>query len=200
MLKLPMSPLKVALQFVDASVMSMDGDKGSTPLHWVAHINDPSKEHSLDNQCILAKQLIEAGANVNARAQLGIDKMTPLHGACWSGNCTNLDFIQLLLDHGANPNAKDSEGGTPLQCTVPSAPGAKFLLTYSDNTDPDIVMNDGRSFLALVRCCIAQGTAEARLSHNPEKEKLLFQVKQWEEVEKLMIERWALGGERVLDY
>jgi ankyrin repeat protein len=58
------------------------------------------------NQCILAKQLIEVGANVNARAQCCLKKSTPLHAACWSGHCTNLDLIQLLLDHGANPNAK----------------------------------------------------------------------------------------------
>jgi hypothetical protein len=199
MLKLPTSPLKVALQFVDASVMScpgpnMDDGRGYTPLHRLANMSDPSEEDTLENQCILAKQLIEAGANVNARAQRGLKKITPLHNACWSGICTNLDFIQLLLDHGANPNANDSEEATPLRYTAPGAPGAaKFLLTYSDKTDPDILTNNGRSFLATVRINIAQGTAEARLRDNQEKEKLLFQVKQWEEVEKLLIERVALG-------
>jgi hypothetical protein len=41
MLKLPTSPLKVALHFVDASVMTcpgpnMDDGRGSTMLHWLA--------------------------------------------------------------------------------------------------------------------------------------------------------------------
>jgi hypothetical protein len=195
MLKLPTSPLKVALQFVDASVMSTDDGRGSTPLHYLAQISDPSKEHTLENQCILAKQLIEAGANVNARAQRGLMKITPLHAACWSGNCTNLDFIQLLLDHGANPNAKTSDGQAPFHCTIPGAPGAaKFLLTYSDKTDHDILMNDGQSLLGVVRSVVVEGTYKAQLPHNPEKEKVLFQVKQWEEVEKLLVERGAFDS------
>jgi hypothetical protein len=192
MLKLPTSPLKVALQFVDANVMCADDGTGFTPLHCLAQMSDPSKEHTLGNQCILAKQLIEAGANVNARAQRNLGKRTPLYDACSGSTCTNLDFIQLLLDHGANPNAKDSDGNTPLHCTMGSAPGAaKFLLTYSDKTDPDILAKDGRSFLAMVRSSIAKGTAEARLPHNPF---ILFLVKQWEEVEKLLVERGALDS------
>jgi ankyrin repeat protein len=110
-LKLPTSPLKIALQFVDASVKSspgpnMDDGRGSTPLHYLAELSDPDQEHTLETQCILAKQLIEAGANVNARAQRNVYKITPLHNACRSDIPTNLDFIQLLLDHGADPNAK----------------------------------------------------------------------------------------------
>jgi hypothetical protein len=200
MLKLPTSPLKVALQFVDASVMSslgpnMDDDRGVTPLQCLAGISDPSKEHMLKNQYILAKQLIEAGANVNARAQRGLNKITPLHTACWSKNCTNLHFIKLLLDHGANPNAKNSFGATPL--TIGNAPGAaKFLLTYSDKTDPDILMNDGRSFLATVRTGLADGRERARLSHYPQSEILWFQVKQWEEVETLLVGRGAFDSGR----
>jgi hypothetical protein len=148
-------------------------------------LSDPSKEHTVKNQYILAKQLIEAGANVNARAQCGQNKSTPLHGACCSANCTNLDFIQLLLDHGANPNAKDSDGATPLYYTVPGAPGAaKFLLTYSNKTDPDILRNDGLSFLAMVRASIVVGR-----TYNPHSELLLFHVKQWEEVEQFLVER-----------
>jgi hypothetical protein len=207
MLKLPTSPLKVALQSVNASVMScpgpnMDDSRGATPLHCLAQLSDPSKEDTLENQCILAKQLLEAGANVNGRAQRCVNKITPLHNACWGGFCTNLDFIQLLLDHGANPNAKSSDFVTPLHYTYPNAPGAaKFLLTYSDKTDPDILTNDGRSFLAMVRSCIAERTSKARLPHNPHPEIMLFQVKQWEEVEKLLVKRGALdSGWRNYDY
>jgi hypothetical protein len=200
MLKLPTSPLKVALQFVDASIMScpgpnMDDGRGATPLHCLAQMGDPSEEDTLENQCILAKQLIEAGANVNARAQRGLKKITPLHTACFSANCTNLDYIQLLLDHGANPNGKDSEGVTPLHSTMMFAPGAaKFLLTYSNKTDPNIVVNDGRSFLAMIRTGIADSTSKARLPHNPHSEILFFQVKQLQEVEKLLVDRGALDS------
>jgi hypothetical protein len=198
-LKLPTSPLKVALQCgVDASVMScpgknMDDGTGFTPLHWVAEMSDPSKEHTLKNQCILAKQLIEAGANVNARAQRLMTKITPLHCACSSKNCTNLDFIQLLLDHGANPNAQNSDGKTPLHWTAGYAPGAaKFLLTYSEKTDPDILTNDGQSFLAIARHSIEEGTFVVRHPQNPHPEVDLFLLKQWEEVERLLVESGAL--------
>jgi hypothetical protein len=82
MLELPTSSLKVALQFVDASVIScpgpnMNDGNGSTPLHWICKMSDPSQEHTLENQCILAKQLIEAGANVNARAQHRLHERAP---------------------------------------------------------------------------------------------------------------------------
>jgi ankyrin repeat protein len=103
----------------------------------------------------------------------------------------------LLLDHGANPNAKNSNGDTPLHCTMGNAPGAaKFLLTYSDKTDSDILMNDGRSFLAVVRRSITQGTDIARHPRNPHPETMLFQLKQLEEVEKLLVERGALDSGR----
>jgi hypothetical protein len=194
-LKLPTSPLKVILQIVDASAMITDDGMGYTPLHYLAKMSDPSKDQTLVNLCILAKQLIEAGANVNAPAQRSLYKVTPLHNACYGGNCTNLDYIQLLMDHGANPNAKDGDGETPLHCTVPGAPGAaKFLLTYSDKTDPDILTNDGRSFLAIIRRTIAEGTYKARHPNNLHPKIMLFQVKQWEEVEKLLVERGAFDS------
>jgi ankyrin repeat protein len=49
------------------------------------------------NQLILAKQLVEHGANVNAVETHG---KTPLHRACYSGNVTNLDFVEYLLEEG----------------------------------------------------------------------------------------------------
>jgi hypothetical protein len=64
---------------------------------------------------------------------------------------------------------------------------------YSDKTDPDIQPNDGRSFLAMVRSAVAEGTCKARLPNN---ESVLFQVKQWEEVEKMLVERGALDNGR----
>ena len=47
--------------------------------------------------------LIERGANVNARVTLDV---TPLHVAAAHGSA---ELIQLLLDHGADPLAWDSE-------------------------------------------------------------------------------------------
>jgi len=65
---------------------------------------DPNNEDSLENQVTLGRQLIEAGANANAKAERGLSRVTPLHRACHSAIPTNLEFIKLLLDNGANPS------------------------------------------------------------------------------------------------
>ena len=57
---------------------------------------------SAENQVTLARQLIEAGADVNRRAGTGDGSRTyPLHTACHCKNITNLEYIRLLLDNGA---------------------------------------------------------------------------------------------------
>jgi hypothetical protein len=81
------SPLLVMLQFVDPNVES--GRKGTSiaPLHDLANRLNPSDYSTHENQLILAKQLIEHGANVNA---VSISEgMTLLNNACYSGNVTN---------------------------------------------------------------------------------------------------------------
>jgi hypothetical protein len=48
---------------------------------------------------------------------------------------TNLDFVELLLKKGADPNSQDHLGGTPLTFTKKFAPGAaKFLLNWPTTT------------------------------------------------------------------
>jgi ankyrin repeat protein len=55
----------------------------------------------------IARLLVDAGADVNARQQAGI---TPLHETAQNGD---LELTQLLLDHGADPSALDDQGKTP---------------------------------------------------------------------------------------
>jgi ankyrin repeat protein len=82
-----------------------------TPLYALANLAHPRANRTHVNQLIIAKQLIEHGANVNA---VSIPHgQTPLHNACSSGNVTNLDFVELLLEEGANPNIQDHLGLTP---------------------------------------------------------------------------------------
>jgi ankyrin repeat protein len=133
-LRLPTSPLLLVLQYEDANVLNgRDGDQdGSTALHWIAEMNDPNKRITYSNQVFLAKQLLEHGANVNARAAKAHARCSPLFRACHSAVATNLELIQLFLDHGADPNLPNDFGETPLMCTLTNAPGAaKFLLEYS---------------------------------------------------------------------
>ena len=55
----------------------------------------------------IAKLLVDAGADVNARQQAGI---APLHETAQNGD---LELTKLLLDHGGDPSAQDDQGKTP---------------------------------------------------------------------------------------
>jgi hypothetical protein len=98
MLSWPNSPLLVLLQFVNPNVLSWredvplpEGQTRVTLLHHLDNLADPSDHSTHENQLILAKQLIEHGANVNAVSIPG--GRTPLHNACNWSNVTNLDFF-----------------------------------------------------------------------------------------------------------
>ena len=56
----------------------------------------------------IAKMLLEAGANVNARQTSGV---TALHSAVHNGQ---LDMVQLLLERGADISSTMEDGRTPL--------------------------------------------------------------------------------------
>jgi ankyrin repeat protein len=70
----------------------------------------------------VAERLLKNGANPNTKTGIYIDgpgDMTPLHRACHSR-----ELLQLLLDHGADASAKDSEGRTP----------ADWIALFNDRT------------------------------------------------------------------
>lgn len=56
----------------------------------------------------LRNYLIKRPKEINYRSPMG---MTPLHGACWVGH---VDSVRLLLSLGANVDAEDIDGDTPL--------------------------------------------------------------------------------------
>jgi hypothetical protein len=179
MLSWPNSPLLVLLHFVDPDVL-LFGDV----LHRLADLADSFDFSSHDNQFILAKQLIEHGANVNAISSP--QGKTPLHKACFAFNVTNLDFVELLLEEGANPNTKDSQGLTPLMCTLPYSSGAaKFLLSWP-TTDANITTRSGESFLAKVRSLITEISDNVALPGNPDQVQVQFLLRQWREIEEMM--------------
>jgi hypothetical protein len=192
MLSWPNSPLLVLLQLDDPSVLSRDeplqeGQSNSTPLHYLAGLLDPRDYLSHVNQLILAEQLIEHGADVNA--VLMPQGETPLHHACHATVVTNLDLIELLLVNGANPNAQSSLGKTPLMITASDAPGAaKFLLNWP-TTNINVTDKSGESFIHMVRWIITFFSNQAQTTPLDDLDQLLLQ--QWRDIEKMLVEKGA---------
>jgi hypothetical protein len=195
MLSWPNSPLLVMLQFVDPNVLIggedaplQEGATRVTPLYHLAGLADPFEYSTHERQLILAKQLIERGANVNAATNFGI---TPLHKACHWDNVTNLDFVELLLEEGADPNSQDHLGTIPLMCTTNLAPGAaKFLLNWP-TTDANITTRSGASFLARVRKTVKYFTNLILSPGNPDMVQDQFLLHQWRAIEEMLVESGA---------
>jgi hypothetical protein len=188
MLSWPNSPLLALLQCVDPNALSagdkdelLPGETIETPLHHLADLAHPFDCSSHVNQVILAKQLIEHGANVNAVSKP--KGATPLHKACYSANVTNLDFVELLLKEAADPNAQDHLGLTPLMYATVDAPGAaKFLLSWP-TTDVNITNESGESFLARVRSIITL------MSYLPDEIQYQLLLQQWRDIEEILMEK-----------
>jgi hypothetical protein len=115
MLSWPNSPLLVMLQLIDPNLLSgeeggplREGKTSVTPLLDLADLADPFDYSTHESQLILAKQLIEHGANANAASSPHVK--TPLHVACYAGNVTNLDFVELMLEAGADSKCPRPQG------------------------------------------------------------------------------------------
>jgi ankyrin repeat protein len=77
----------------------------------------------------MARLLLEAGADPNARRQGGF---TPLHEAVTT---CNVELAELLLAHGANPHLSNDEGDSPLQLAHAHGPKCKAeLVALLDET------------------------------------------------------------------
>jgi hypothetical protein len=106
--------------------------------------------------------------------------------ACASAVVTNLAFDEFLLESGADPNAQDHSGTTPLMYTYAQAPGAaKFLLTWP-TADANI------TFLARVRATITVLSDRIPLPDNPEKDNLdeiksHLMLQQWRGIESMLV-------------
>ncbi|KAI3013249.1 hypothetical protein CBS147346_252 [Aspergillus niger] len=101
----------------DRGSVNAPGDRQWTPLHFTAQFD---KEHTLET----AQILIDAGANVNSRADLGV---TPLFLAVQSNR---LDLVKLLVDKGAEINVCTERDITPLERAIGNSniPVIDFLI------------------------------------------------------------------------
>jgi|SaaInl74LU_5_DNA_1037368.scaffolds.fasta_scaffold12181_1 hypothetical protein len=146
---LPTSPLKILLQVgVDANAIPEEGVYNCLTLLAAQHSESESFKR---NQVAIARQLIEGGADVNRPSlENGAGLIAPLYFACSSTHYTNLDFIQLLLENGANPNQQTVDGVTPLLASIEMAVGAAiFILKFEHankvKVDPNVRSNRGET-------------------------------------------------------
>jgi ankyrin repeat protein len=88
---------------------------GSTPLHRVFTVAPVSHSYG-DHRSQVVQFLLECGTNPNARDN---KHQTPLHLAALSNlDSSQLDFVRILLVHGADVDAEDGEGRTPSQVAL----------------------------------------------------------------------------------
>jgi ankyrin repeat protein len=90
-----------SLLATDKKLVDARDTDGSTPLHCATWKGHPE----------VVAALLAAGADVNAANQNEHWGTTPLHAAA---HANQVVIAQLLIEHGANPKAKDMEGRTPL--------------------------------------------------------------------------------------
>ena len=122
-----------------------------------------------------------------------------MHRALHSEIVSNLDLIQLFLDHGADPNAVNDQNESPLhQSLGAAAPAAKFVLEYCVKQrgraaiDLDIVESRGMTVLAMTRGCIKEVSFKyANCSIPHIKEQLKANREQLLEFERVLVEHGA---------
>jgi uncharacterized protein len=89
----------------------------------------------------LARALIERGADVNATARNAL-RVAPLHAAAAMRDCATM---QLLLDHGADVNARQQLGYTTLHTAAQHGDEAMVEQLLAAGADPRFAGDDGKS-------------------------------------------------------
>lgn len=129
-----------ALLDEDPSLANAWSDDGFTPLHYAAFFGQPEA----------AKLLIERGADLEARStnrEFALDA-APLHSAVAA---RERGTIEVLLDAGADVNAVQHGGFTPLLEAAQTGQADVVELLLERGADPDAKLEDGRTATDLAR-------------------------------------------------
>ncbi len=89
----------------------------------------------------LARELIERGADVHAASQ-NAQRVAPVHAAASVGDTASM---RLLLEHGADPNARQHMGYVPLHATAANGDRATTELLVARGADPHAKTDDGKT-------------------------------------------------------
>lgn len=118
MLAIDRGKIEVAVALIEAGAnLEIKGQKGWTALHNAASGGDKGYKE-------VAEALLKAGASVDALSET---MLTPLHEAAGK---SLVDLVKLLVDAGANVNARDKFSNTPLRMCASNAQSFATLDTF----------------------------------------------------------------------
>ena len=89
----------------------------------------------------LARELIERGADVSAAAR-NAQRVAPVHAAASVGDTASM---RLLLDRGADPNARQQLGFVPLHAAAANGDRAMAEVLLAHGADPELKTDDGKT-------------------------------------------------------
>src|SRR5437763_4675465 len=125
----------LALLDADPSLLERRTDDGFPPLGYAIFFRHPA----------LARALIERGADVNAAAE-NAQRIQPVHAAASVGD---VETMRLLLDRGADPNARQHGGFTPIHAAGGNGDVAMAELLVARGADRNARTDDGKDTAAL---------------------------------------------------
>jgi uncharacterized protein len=126
----------------DLSLLNEFSSDGFTPLGFSAYFN----------RLACARYLLEKGANSNIHSRNSF-KVTPLHSAVAS---RSREISELLLKHGADPNAKQQKGITPLHSAAHNGDIEIAGILLKHGANPSVVTDDGKSPMDMAKEVNAQ--------------------------------------------
>lgn len=130
----------VALLLEQGADPNLEDDGGHGPLYRVAN------QFVKPDGARVVRALVEAGAAVDGAG--GVKRTTPLHMAARRGN---VEVAAVLLDLGANIEARDSLRETPLRRAVNCNQTGMAALLLARGADPDSVGSKHRTPLTAIR-------------------------------------------------
>jgi ankyrin repeat protein len=98
----------------------------------------------------VVRSLLEAGADPRPASRQG--GFTPLHSAvATDSGARDVEIVRMLLDKGANANARSQSGSTPLHTVAFTGDRESLDLLVEHGADPGIKNNEGKTAAEIAR-------------------------------------------------